>query len=208
MIQPKFPPKSTNVYPTAEAGLSDILDAAIGDEPPPTPRAADLIEEAEHAGPLSPLADSAHGLPTVTGTGGGDTHLAGVDPPMPPGPTHRESAENMIELAFALVPAGDWQPENQAEREELVRALERVFVYRNFTPSLPPELTLLAVAGKYTRRRMAKPAVAAKLTPWLKKIPLLGKLMGAKADETEEASASSGTVGPFATMPRMTPEAA
>lgn len=191
-------PKVTNVYPSMDAGLREILDAAAADEPQPTARAAELVEEAHRAGPVLPGVET---LPTVAGGGGGDGEL--VDPAAG-AVTPRESAENLIELGFALVPAGDWQPENDAEREELVRAVERVFIYRNIAPNLPPELALLAVLGKYGRKRMAKPAVRSKLGPWLARMPLLGKLMGAGDVPGPDAGDVDGGNGTFGQLPRMT----
>lgn len=171
-------PKSTDVYDSTGAGIDAILSAATSDEPTPTPRAGQLIEENERAGALNPLLGSAAGLPASTGDGfDGNLSVDHVQPATSP----RESAENLLTLLTALLPVGDWQPESQAELDELVRAVERVFIYRGIAPSLPPELALVAVMGKYTRKRMAKPAVAAKVTPWLARLPLIGKLMGAPA---------------------------
>lgn len=194
-------PKSTNVFNSTSDGLTAILSEAIGDEPRPTPRAGEIIDAAERAGPLSPLSDTPAGGP-VTVDDGPDAGFA------PPTVTPRESAENLIVLLSAVLPAGDWQPENDAERDELVRAVERVFVYRGIAPSLPPELALIAVVGKYTRKRMAKPAVAAQVGPWFSRIPILGKLVGAPAPVAAPAvngRPSQPTLpgGTFSDLPRM-----
>lgn len=203
-------PKSTDVYDTTEAGLAGILDAAVADEPAPTPRAAELVEEARHAGPLLPIPGAAPGLPTLSGGFGGGADLVGVAETATPGPTAEQSARSMIDLVCAMVPAGDWQPENDAEREELVLALQRVFEVRGFAFALPPELILMTVMGKYTRKRMKKPAVQKRLAPWFKKLPVLGKLMGAPAEDPDGGGAVEQpppAPGPFDGMPRMTPRA-
>lgn len=185
-------PKTTNVYASTQDGLSDILGAAIDDEPAPIARAGELVETAQRAGPLNPIRDAADD--SLAGSGGPDDGYGHL-----PATTPREAAENMLTLGFALMPAGDWQPDDEAEREELIKAVERVFAYRGVAPALPPELALIAVVGKFTRKRMAKPAVKAKLSPWLAKMPLLGKLMGAApADEPVGAPL-------LAELPRMTP---
>lgn len=191
--------KSTNVYGSTGEGIADILDAHIGDEPAPTARAAELVKEAEAHGPLNPIPDFADGS-ILPGDGfgpvDGPTALATCSP--------RESAENAIELLFTLVPSGDWQPDNDAERDELIRALERVFTIRGWSLTLPPEAILIAVAGKYTRKRMAKPAVRARMPPWLSKMPLLGKLLGGPSIEQEKAAAAAAQESRDA-LPRMTP---
>lgn len=190
--------KTTTVYPSTADGLQDILGAAIDDEPTPTPAAAQLVEEAIYAGPVLPDAST---LPTLTGTGGGPGELLGAVPP-PPSP--RESAENLIQLAFALVPAGDWQPDSDQEREELVAALQRVFEVRGWSVNLPPEAILIAVMGKYGRKRFKRPAVQAKLGPWLSRLPLIGKLVGAQAHEPDPEPRQP--VGwPAGSLPAMTP---
>lgn len=196
------PPKTTNVYGSTSEGISDILGASIDDEPTPTPRAADLVTEAQRVGPLNPLVPSPDDLPALDGgpdPGGLDT-LPAASP--------RESAENLVTLLFALAPSGDWQPDDEAEREELTAAVERVFVYRGIAPSLPPELALLAVAGKYTRKRMQRPAVAARLAPFLARLPLVGKLTGAAAAvDQADAGGSTSSPGPFGALPKMSPPA-
>jgi hypothetical protein len=189
-------PKVHTVYPTAEAGLSDVLDSATADEPTPTAHAAELVEEAIHAGPVLP-GGAAGGSIAPGGIGAGEL----VDPVGPPPPTPRQSAENITELIFALVPAGDWQPENEAERDELVSAVEHVFAVRGWTLNLPPEAVLLAVMGKYTRRRMQKPAVRARVGPWLKKFPLVGRLVRTDDGESSDAPPPAGV---FAGLPKMT----
>lgn len=199
------PPKTTNVYGSTSEGIADILGASIDDEPSPTPRAADLVTEAQRVGPLNPLVSPPNDLPTLDG---------GADPgdvDNLPACTPHESAENLITLLFALAPSGDWQPDDEAERAELTAAVERVFVYRGIAPSLPPELALLAVAGKFTRKRMQRPAVRARLAPFLARLPLLGKLTGAAAAVDQEAaggstSSSSSPASPFlGGLPHMSP---
>lgn len=194
-------PKETNVYGSTAEGIADVLDTVIADEPPPTPRAAEIIEKAEHDGPIAPIPGPGDGFPTLPGATGGPDGLANGAAGLA-AVTPRESAENAIELLFALVPAGDWQPEDESERDELIRALERVLTIRGWTLALPPEAILIAVAGKYTRKRMAKPAVRARLGPWLQKMPLLGRLMGAPA--ADDPAPTEGAAEAFQNLPRMT----
>lgn len=191
-------PKTHTVYESAAQGIADVLEQATADEPAPTHGAPALVEDAIRAGPLTPVPDFA-GLPTLPGGGGGPVDLAGTVPPTSP----REAAENLVNLGFALVPSGDWQPDNEAERDELITAVERVFVYRGIAPSLPPELALIAIVGKYGRKRMAKPAVRARVGPWLARFPLVGKLMGQGQDGGQAAAETEP--GAFGGLPRMTP---
>lgn len=192
--------KSTNVYGSLGEGISDILESAIADEPDPTPRAPDLVKEALAHGQLNPVFDPSDSLPALSDGGGGSADDPGALATCSP----RESAENAIELLFTLVPAGDWQPENDAERAELTRALERVFTLRGWSLTLPPEAILVAVMGKYTRRRMAKPAVRARAGPWLAKLPILGKLLGGAPDPAEAAAALAAKEARDS-LPRMSP---
>lgn len=141
--------------------------------------------------------------------------LAGLEPA---GPTAEESARSIVDMLCAAVPAGDWQPDSDAEREELVRAVQRVFEVRGIAFNLPPEVILLTVMGKYTRKRMKKPAVAKRLAPWCARVPILGKLLGAPADAGDVDAGGqpvpvAGVAGvqpprptsPFFGVPHMTP---
>lgn len=193
-------PKETTFYESTGQGLADILGSATADEPEPAQHAAQIVETNVAAGALDPLG----GLPTLPGATGIDGGR--LDPGGAPPPSARESAESMLTLAFAMVPTGDWQPETDAERDELITALQRVFEYRGFCPSLPPELALIAITGKYARKRMARPHVAAKAGPFLARLPLIGKLLGAPAPQPVQPTApAQQSSSPFASLAPMSP---
>ncbi len=186
-------PKVTTVYDSTAAGVADVLNQAISDEPAPTHGAHTIISDAEAAGPLGPLG------PPDSLAGGGS---AAADVPMVAG-NPRQAAENLLLLAFACAPA-EWQPDESGEREELIAAVERVFEWHGIAPTLPPHLALIAVVGKYGRKRMARPAVRARLGPFLARVPFIGRMMGA----TDQGDASTPAADPadstFAGLPHMT----
>ena len=159
----------------AAADLTSILDAAVGDEPEPTAEAERLIEEARSGNVQIPGAAGGPplGVPAGAAAEGG---AAGPDPVDERDPDAAAASANALFWSVAAGVGGDeWQPDDQAEYDQVQQAWATYFSIRG-TPPLPPELILAGALGGVAFKRIHRPKTRERLGPFMARVPVIGRL--------------------------------
>ena len=158
-------PKTTLV---GDVTVGDVLDELTTNEPATT----GPIEVAAGPEATAPVDVQILGADTLPAAGGPvDSLQTGAGGAT--GPSPREAAENTVELVLTAIGdscAGEWQPDDENEREGLVAALEHVLERRPLllaaAGKIPPEMVLAAVVHRYARKRVTRPTTAQRLRAW------------------------------------------
>ena len=157
-------PKTTLV---GDVTVGDVLDELTTNEPATT-GPIEVTAGPEAPAPVDVQILGGDTLPAAAGAGQLDSLQT-----RPTGPSPREAAENTVELVLTAIGdscAGEWQPDDENEREGLVAALEHVLERRPLllaaAGKIPPEMVLAAVVHRYARKRVTRPTTAQRLRAW------------------------------------------
>lgn len=181
------------MYPTTEAGLSAVLDELTTNEPRADAHLPEPIDAVIGSDGLPGGAGAVDGTITLAGGAGGPGVIAGGAGelvPVVPAVDPVAAAGNAVELVLSAIGGacdGEWKPDDDGERQELVDALAKVLERRpvllRACGAIPPELILAAVVHRYARKRVTRPSTAARLKVWALSRPrsLVARFFGPKS---------------------------
>lgn len=180
--------KQTTVFAAGRGSVEDVLDDVLSNESTPTAAAAGVEGKADEPvyipapGSVSASALSPGG-PAGLDASGNPLNGAAVLTPA-------EGADQTFALIVTLgrlVGDEEWEPDDPEEEQNVKRALERVYAIRG-TPSLPPELGLAIVLGRYAQKRVARPKTKSKIRAWFGSIKLPWRIAGGGAPGAQPAA--------------------
>lgn len=195
-----------NKVTTVPAGsdLGSVLDAAIGDEPEPTPEAERLIEEARNGNVQIPGAAGGP-PPGAAAADAGDGGGPGPDPVVPErDPDQTAATANALFWGAASGICDEWAPDDAAEYEKTRAALATYFKLRG-TPPMPAEMILVGAFGEVAVKRAKRPKTGGWLARRFAGVPVVGKLLAPPPPPPEAPPSAPAAAAVAAAVPRNAP---
>lgn len=186
--------KQTTVFGAGRGTVEDVLEDVLANESTPTAAAAGVEGKANE--PVYVPAPGSAGAPALSpgGPAGLGPAGAGLDSAAVLSPA--EGADQTFALIVTLgrlVGDEEWEPDDPDEEANVKRALERVYAIRG-VPSLPPELGLAIVLGRYAQKRVSRPKTKSKVRAWFGSIKLPFRIAGSSAPGAQPATAGGGAL--------------
>lgn len=182
--------KQTTVFAPGRGTVEDVLEDVLANESQPTAAAAGVEGKADE--PVYVPAPGSAGPSALSpgGPAGLDASGAGLDSAAVLSPA--DGADQTFALIVTLgrlVGDEEWEPDDPEEEANVKRALERVYAVRG-VPSLPPELGLAIVMGRYVQKRIARPKTKSKVRAWFGSLKLPFRIAGSSAPGAQPATAA------------------